>query len=84
LVTLAVEAEGIRLVTVHDSYVCLAPRAGRFNQVLKEQFIRIHEFDWFGAVLNRARRDLPGVDLPFKPAFGTMDLNQILNACPFR
>jgi DNA-directed RNA polymerase len=84
LVTLAAEAEGIRMVTVHDSYACLAPRARRFNEILKQQFIRTHEFDWFGAVLERARLDLPGVDLPSKPKFGTMDLNQIINACPFR
>ena len=80
MVALAARAEGIEMVAVHDSFGCLAPHAARFNQIIREQFLRLHtDYDLLAAVLESARRNLPrNTKLPPLPKVGNLDLSQVL------
>jgi hypothetical protein len=62
--------------SVHDCFACLAPHARRFNEIIREQFVRLHtQHDLLGQVREFARRNLPrGTALPVSPAKGTLDL----------
>jgi DNA-directed RNA polymerase len=82
MIALAAEAEGIAMVAVHDSFGCLAPHAKRFNEIIREQFLRLHtDFNWLAAVRESARRDLPrNTTLPPLPKTGSLDLRQVLES----
>jgi DNA-directed RNA polymerase len=43
MVAKASTEEGITIATIHDSFGCLASRAGRFHQIIREQFVRLYE-----------------------------------------
>jgi DNA-directed RNA polymerase len=43
LVALAAAKEGIQMVSVHDCFGCLAPRAARFKAIIGERFDWLHE-----------------------------------------
>ena len=64
------------MVSVHDSFGCLAPNANRFNEIIREQFYKLHaENDLLGTV------SLPrGVTPSTRPQMGTLDLLQVLNS----
>src|SRR5262249_28887271 len=76
MVVNAAAAEGIQMVSVHDCFGCLAPHAKRLNEIIREQFVRLHtQYDLLGQVRDFARRNLPrGTALPGPPAKGTLDL----------
>jgi DNA-directed RNA polymerase len=76
MIALAALSEGIEMVSVHDSFGCLAPNAKRFNAIIREQFYRLHaEHDVLGAF------SLPrGVVPPAQPQKGALDLRQVLNS----
>ena len=77
-VALAAKAEGIELVTVHDCFGTIAPHARRLNEILREQLIKLHaEHDWLQEAYERARRQLPGVNLPNLPEKGSLDLQSV-------
>jgi DNA-directed RNA polymerase len=60
MVVLEAAAEGIEMLVVHDSFGTIAPRMGRLNQIIREQFQLLHEtHDPLAAVLQQAKRDLP-------------------------
>src|SRR5262249_23546814 len=82
MVANAAAAEGIEMVSVHDCFCCLAPRAKRYNQIIREQFVKLHtQHDLLGGVLESTRRSLPrGVELPAIPEKGTVDLRQVLSS----
>jgi DNA-directed RNA polymerase len=82
MVALAAQAEGIDMVAVHDSFGCLAPRAKRFNQIVREQFYKLHtDYNLLAAVRESARRNLPRrVVLPPLPKTGSLDLTQVLKS----
>jgi DNA-directed RNA polymerase len=87
LTTNACVAEGIvAIATVHDSFGCLAPQAGRFNQIIREQFVQMYEeHDVLAEVLKAAWRDLTVHNwhrLPPVPEYGSLDLKVVLDA-PF-
>jgi DNA-directed RNA polymerase len=78
-------AEGINAIaTVHDSFGCLAPQATRFNQIIRETFVRMYEeHDVLAEVLESATRDLTLANrerLPTVPAYGPLNLKEVLNA----
>ena len=79
MIALAAKAERIDMVSVHDSFGCLAPRAERFNQVVREEFIRLYEqHDVLQDVLEEARQRLqPGATLPSPPARGKLNLQLV-------
>jgi DNA-directed RNA polymerase, mitochondrial len=72
--------EGIQMVTVHDSFACLAPHAARFNELIRDTFFMLHRpgFSLLN-VLASAANDLPdGVALPTEaPKWGGLDISEI-------
>jgi DNA-directed RNA polymerase len=77
--------EGITdIATVHDSFGCLPSRAGRFNQIIREQFLKMYtDHDVLAELLESARADLTPANhdkLPPLPMKGALDLKEILNA----
>lgn len=77
--------EGITdIATVHDSFGCLACDAPRFNQIIRETFLRMYEqHDILAELLESARADLTPASyhkLPALPEKGTLNLKEIVNA----
>jgi DNA-directed RNA polymerase len=69
MVALKAAACGIPMVGVHDCFGCLAPHAERFNKIIREEFVELHQRDFLAEVLQSARSDLPaGVE--FWPTYG--------------
>jgi DNA-directed RNA polymerase len=71
----------IPLVTIHDCFGTTAPNARRLNQILREQFVRLHDYDWLGQVLETAKHNLPKSahdKLPELPQRGNLDLAGVL------
>jgi DNA-directed RNA polymerase len=68
-VVASAKAYGIRMVTVHDCFSCLAPRAEKLNQIIRMSFIMVHglSFRMLHDMRAKAEPDLPGVDLPEVP-----------------
>ena len=76
MIALAAQSEGIEMVSVHDSFGCLAPHAKRFNEIIREQLIRLYEEH---DVLDI--KPLPhGVELPARPKMGKLDLRQVIDS----
>lgn len=77
--------EGITdVATVHDSFGCLPCHAERFNQIIREQFIKMYqEHDVLTSCGTTARADLTEANhgrLPPLPLKGTLDLNEVKQA----
>jgi DNA-directed RNA polymerase, mitochondrial len=77
--------EGItNLAVVHDSFGCLAPQAGRFRNIIREQFVAMYEnHDVLKEVLEECKRVLTVHNhqhLPPLPVYGPLDLQQTLGA----
>jgi DNA-directed RNA polymerase len=81
LIALAAAKEGIRMVSVHDCFGCLAPHAKRFNGIIREQFVRLHKYNLLAEAFASAKRDLRrGVELPLPPEPGSLELELVLNS----
>jgi DNA-directed RNA polymerase len=85
LVANACVAEGIHnIATVHDSFGCLASRATRFNEIIREQFVQMYEqHDVLNEVLAQAKCDLTQDNwhrLPDAPTQGPLNIKEVLNA----
>jgi DNA-directed RNA polymerase len=67
------------MVSVHDSFGCLAPRAERFKAIIHEQFSQLHERNkLLDGVLQQAKTALPQkTKLPPIPETGTLKLKDI-------
>ena len=78
-IALAAAKEGIGMVSVHDCFGCLAPRAGTFIDIILEQFVRLHEqHNLLNEVRESARRDLPkGMILPPLPEIGSLEIRNV-------
>ena len=81
----AAASDGItNIVTVHDSFGCLASQAERFPRIIREQFVRMYEeHDVLAEILERAKQDLgkkPPKGWPQLPERGTLDLQGVLEA----
>jgi DNA-directed RNA polymerase len=77
LVALAAAKEGISMVSVHDCFGCLAPRAERFKEIIGEQFRKLHESYLLAEVWESARQDLSAAakkKLPPIPERGNVEL----------
>lgn len=77
--------EGITdIATVHDSFGCLPSRATRFNQIIREVFLRMYtDHDVLAELLASARADLTPANhekLPELPEKGALNLTEIINA----
>ena len=81
LVALAAAKEGINLVTVHDCFGTIAPRAERLNTILREQFVHLHKrHNMLINVREAAKRDLRTAKLPPLPAIGAANIEDILTS----
>src|SRR5262249_35027831 len=81
MVANAAAMERIQMVGVHDCFGCIAPHAERFNQIIREQFVRLHtQYDLLGGVLDSVRRDLRTYGLPAPPPKGTLDVREVLRS----
>jgi DNA-directed RNA polymerase len=84
LVALACAAEGIPLVTIHDCFGPTAPHAKRLNEIVRQQFVQLHEnYNWLEQVLASAKRDLPKSvhhKLPELPKRGNLSLAGVLQS----
>jgi DNA-directed RNA polymerase len=81
----AAASEGITdIATVHDSFGCLASRAGRFREIIREQFVKMYEdHDVLSEVLASAKHDLTVHNwqrLPDGLKYGSLHLQNVLNA----
>jgi DNA-directed RNA polymerase len=78
----AIAKEAIPSGTIHDCYGFLAPHAKRGNEILREQFVELHEGNhWLEQVLLSAKRDLPKsahAKLPKLPERGNLHLAAVL------
>lgn len=77
--------EGIRaMATVHDSFGCLAPQAGRFREIIREEFVRMYqEHDVLAQVHEQSSYDLSvhgQQRLPELPNYGSLNIQEVLNA----
>lgn len=73
-----------QLATVHDSFGCLASRAGEFNRIIREQFVEMYTtHDVLAEVLAQATHDLTPANshrLPDVLQYGSLELKEVLNA----
>jgi DNA-directed RNA polymerase len=76
----AANAEGINnILTVHDSFSCLATQATRFNQIIREQLVLMYENN---PLADLHARNAVGTALTL-PDLGDLDPREVLNAQPF-
>jgi DNA-directed RNA polymerase len=83
LVTNAAVAEGIvDLAMVHDSFGCPAAQAGRFREIIREQFVKMYEEHDVLAELHAcaARALNTNKYLPPVPDRGSLDLRGVLKS----
>ena len=76
---------GIRMVTAHDCFACLAPHAAKLKRIIGERFIVVHVFShlMLQEMLAAAKRDLPpDVKLPELPMQDgpRLDLLQVIHS----
>jgi DNA-directed RNA polymerase len=78
MVVLAAQAKGIEMLAIHDCFGCIAPRAKRLNEIIRDQFIELHRQPLLANLLDQAGRDLPKSEkLPELPKMGGLDLEQV-------
>jgi DNA-directed RNA polymerase, mitochondrial len=80
-VALAADREGINLVTVHDCFGATASKAARLNEIIREEFIRLHKrHNSLVGVREIAKRDLRVKELPPVPAIGSAEIEDVLGS----
>ena len=80
-VALAADREGINLVTVHDCFGAIAPKAARLNEIIREEFIWLHKrHNFLVGVRETAKRDLRVKELPSVPAIGSAEIEDVLGS----
>lgn len=68
---------------VHDSYAVHAPKVRLMNEVLREEFVAIHEGQILDQFLDDLRRQYGNVALKSVPNCGTLDLEDVLSSTYF-
>jgi DNA-directed RNA polymerase len=80
-VALAAAKEEINLVTVHDCFGATASHAARLNEIIREEFVRLHKrHNLIIAVREAARRDLRVKELPPIPRIGPAEIEDVLGS----
>ena len=80
-VALAADKEQINLVTVHDCFGTTAPQAARLNEIIRENFVRLHKrHNLLVGVRETTKRDLRVKNLPPVPAIGSAEIEDILGS----
>ena len=80
MVALAAAKEGIQIVPVHDCFGCLAPRTGRFKEIINEQFYQLHEHHNMLVGLQNSAEKLIKGRLPKFPDFGPAQRADVLTS----
>jgi Autographiviridae RNA polymerase len=78
LIALAAATEKIPLVAVHDSFATIASRAKRLNEIIRDQFVALHEPYWLNAAWESVKHDLPKTaKVPRPPKRGPLDITDV-------
>ena len=73
-VALAGRNEDIAILPIHDCWACIAPHAGRLDEIIRDRMIWLHtQHDWLSEAYRTARQELPGANLPELPEKGSYD-----------
>ena len=80
MVALTAAKEGIQIVPVHDCFGCLAPRTGRFKEIINEQFYQLHEHHNMLVGLRDSAEKLIKGRLPKFPDFGPAQRADVLTS----
>lgn len=67
----------VHLCMIHDSYGCHANYVGTMQQIIKEEFVKIHKDNQLETFKKELEQQL-GVKLPDVPTRGVLDLLQVL------
>jgi DNA-directed RNA polymerase len=66
---------------VHDCFGAIAPQAVRLNEIIREEFVRLHKrHNLLVGVRETARRDLRVKELPPVPAIGSAEIEDVLGS----
>lgn len=81
----AAVAEGItQHALVHDSFGCLAADAGRYNEIIREQFVKLYtDHDVLADIRNETLKQISVANahrVPEVPTKGSLDLTEVLRS----
>jgi len=74
---IACHDEGITFAGVHDSFWAHAADADRLNEILREQFILLHETPALQLLYDQLRDRYSKIDFPEPPKCGSLDLEAV-------
>jgi DNA-directed RNA polymerase len=74
-----VEAGIIRFSMIHDSYGCPAPYVDIMNNLIREEFLKMHKENQL-ETFKRCVEATTGVTLPDVPDRGSMELGRVLDS----
>jgi DNA-directed RNA polymerase len=78
MIALAATKAGIDMLCIHDCYGFIAPHAAKGNEIIRDQYIRLHRRNLLNEVREATRRRVPkNVKLPPLPQIGDLDLELI-------
>ena len=78
LIALATAEKSIPMIPIHDCFATTAPFAADLNNIARDCFARLHEYDWLGQIWQAAREILPkDVTTPPQLERGDLDLNEV-------
>jgi DNA-directed RNA polymerase, mitochondrial len=77
MIALAATDASIDMLCIHDCFGCIAPHADRFNDIIRDQFIRLHRRNHLNEVREAVRRRSVNIKLPPLPKIGDLDLELI-------
>jgi len=75
---IACRDEGLRFAGVHDSYWTHAADVGRMNEILREQFVLLHEEPAHLRLFDELIAEYPDISFPEPPQVGNLDLRAVM------
>jgi DNA-directed RNA polymerase len=76
MIAVAAAKVGINMIPIHDCFGFIAPHAEKANEIIRDQFIRLHRRNLLNEVREAVRRR-KNVKLPPLPQIGDLDLELI-------
>lgn len=71
---------GIDFAEVHDAFWTHAATMSKLQDVIKEQFVKLHEIPLLDALHSELQEQHPSLELPPPPPQGDLDLSQVLRS----